>query len=266
MRAYCLIRDQPWYRRDAFIRGLNSVGMEVHCAAPSKPDRETLLLIWNRYSGWHSTAQQVEAAGGKVIVAENGYLSQGGGVPKFDVHPHGPKPESYYSVSEGWHNGRGKWPSGGPERFQALGVKLKPWRTDGTFILVCPNRSFGIGEQVMQPDWAERCAARLKKMTDKPVRIRPHPGNDAPRMGLSEDLKGCWAVVVWSSSAAVHSLLAGIPTYIEAPHHVMKGASARGPLDSPELPDRLPHFERMAWSQWQLREVETGEPFRRLLS
>jgi hypothetical protein len=36
-------------------------------------------------------------------------------------------------------------------------------------------------------------------------------------------------------------------------------------VDTPSLPDRLPHFERMAHAQWTLSEIQTGEPFRRLL-
>lgn len=224
-------------------------------------------MQWNRYGGNHGIASRFEAEGGTVIVAENGYLGFGGSTPKFDVHPGGPKPGDYYSVALGWHNGRGKWPSGGPERFQALGVELKPWRNDGEYILVCPNRGFGVGEQVMRADWADRCAERLRKQTKLPVRIRRHPGNDEPKKApIAADLKGAKAVFVWSSSVAVHSLLAGIPTFIEAPFQIVKGASARGSVDAPELPDRLPHFERMAWSQWTCSEIEQGVPFKHLLT
>jgi hypothetical protein len=260
-----LIREQPWYRRDAFIHGMNAAGMQVYCEQPKQPDKETLLLIWNRYAHWHEAAIRVERAGGRVLVAENGYLGTGGVSPKFEVHPSGPKPGSYYALSEGWHNGRGKSPEGGPERFKALGVRLKPWREKGEHILICPNRSFGVGEQVMPPDWAERCLARLRGSSGRPVRVRHHPGNDAPKRPLSEDLKGAWAVVIWSSSCGVHALLEGIPVFCEAPYWILKGAAAGGTVDTPSLPDRLPHFERMAHAQWTLSEIQTGEPFRRLL-
>ena len=97
------------------------------------------------------------------------------------------------------------------------------------------------------------------------MRIRAHPGNDEPARKIGEDLKGAWAVFVWSSSVALHALAEGIPTYIEAPHQIVKGASASGPVDAPVIPDRQPHFERMAWAQWRLEELESGEPFRHLL-
>jgi hypothetical protein len=70
---------------------------------------------------------------------------------------------------------------------------------------------------------------------------------------------------VWSSSAALHSLAAGIPTFIEAPYQIVKSAGASGSPDEPVMPERLPAFERMAFGQWRIEEIESGEPFRRLL-
>jgi hypothetical protein len=271
VKAHSLIRAEPWYRREAFAAGLKAAGLEVEHRPPVKPDRNTVLVIWNRYGSMHELALQTERAGGTVWVAENGYLGAGGSSPKFDVHPGGPQPHHYYALAEGWHNGRGRWPvvaedaALAPTRFQRLGVELKPWRTEGDYVLVCPNRSFGIGEQVMHPDWAERTAARLRKQTKLEVRVRAHPGNNAPKRTLAEDLSRAAICVVWSSGAAVHALAEGIPTYIEAPFQILKGAAAAGPLHNPGCPERAPHFERMAWAQWSVAEIQSGEPFRHLL-
>jgi hypothetical protein len=260
-----MIREQPWYRRQAFEQGLRTVGFEIAGAPSGKPGPGDVLVIWNRYGNWHEAATRFEREGGRVIVAENGYIGRGGGAPKFQVHPGGPKPHDYYSVSWGWHNGRGTWPAGGPERFRALGVEVKPWRAEGGHVLVCPNRSFGVGAQVMAPGWAAARQADLQRATRRQVRVRAHPGNDAPQRPLEADLAGAWAVVVWSSSVAVHSLIAGVPTFIEAPWHVVKGAGATGSLDEPVMPERMPFLERMAWSQWTVAEIESGEPFRQML-
>jgi hypothetical protein len=267
LKAFCLIRNQPWYRRQAFEEGLRKAGFDVTGEAPKEGKKGDVLVIWNRYGGNHDLASRFESGGGLVLVAENGYIGAGGSCPKFDVHrPQGPNPDHYYTICEGWHNGRGRWPSGGPERFEALGIELKPWRTSGDHILVCPNRSFGVGNQVMPVDWAKTCSERLRRESKRPVRVRVHPGNDAPQRPIKADLEGAWAVVVWSSSVALHSLAAGIPTFIESPYQIVKGAGASGSVDEPVTPDRRPHFERMAWAQWQIREIESGEPFRRLLA
>jgi hypothetical protein len=266
LKAHVLIRAAPFYRREAFCSGLKRAGCEVLDQPPGKPGPGTLLVIWNRYNWTHDVALQVERAGGTVWVAENGYLGAGGTSPKFDVHPGGPKPHHYYALARGFHNGRGTWPEGDGSRFAKLGVELKPWRQTGEHILICPNRSFGVGAQVMHPDWAVRTQARIQKHTKRPVRIRNHPGNDAPKRKLAEDLANAWAVVAWSSGAAVHALAAGIPTYIEAPWQILKGAAASGHIEAPTCPERAPHFERMAWAQWQVSEIESGEACRSLLS
>lgn len=267
MKAFSLLRREPWYRRQAFESGLKRAGYEVSMEPPARGRPGEVLLIWNRYGGNHAIAERFEREGGRVLVAENGYIGRGGTAPKFDVHPAGPLAEHYYALAEGFHNGRGRWPDGGPERLDALGVELKPWRERGEHILVCPNRSFGVGAQVMHPDWAARCAEQLRKRTDRPVRIRAHPGNDRPKRPLAEDLAGAWAVVVWSSSSGVHALAEGIPVVCEAPWWILKPAACRrmDEVLAGALPERRTAFERLAWAQWTCAEMESGEPFRRLL-
>lgn len=270
MRAYSLIRQAPFYRREAFAAGLKAAGYEVIEGQPGGAMPGDVLVIWNRYDGIHHIATRFENEGGTVLVAENGYLGIGGTIPKFDVHtPKGPEPHHYYSISIAWHNGRGRWFYGGPERFAALGVELKPWRTSGEHILICPNRSFGVGEQVMPTDWAERTAAKLRQETKRPIVIRRHPGNDRPKRPLSADLENAWAVVIWSSGAGIHALAAGIPVICCAPHWIMRGATATGTIEDPIHPHdltRLANFEQMAWSQWRLDEIEKGLPFKALFT
>jgi hypothetical protein len=265
LRAFSLLREQPWYRREAFHLGLRHAGYEVVAGRVEPPRKGDILLVWNRYGASHIEATKFEKEGGIVLVAENGYLGAGGTAPKFEVHPSGPKPGSYYALALHGHNGQGEWPVGGPERFEALGVEVKPWRTEGEHVLVCPNRAFGIPGRAMAPDWADRAAKHYAKQTKRPIRIRAHPGNNAPARPLSEDLKGAWAVVIWSSSAGIAALVEGIPVYCEAPFWICRGARAMGPIDGPITPDRMPHLQAMAWAQFQLSEIEDGWPFKQLL-
>lgn len=266
MKAYCLIREQPWYRRDAFVKGLRAAGHEVQVQRPLRVGRDTLLVIWNRYNELHELARLVERESGVVLVAENGYLGIGGTSPKFDVHPGGPQPHHYYAIARSFHNDDTRTCVGATARFPALGVEPKPYRTNGEYVLVCPNRSFGVPGRVMPPDWVEHTAAALRKRTKLPVRVRAHPGNNKPARGIQEDLVGARAVFVWTSSAGVHAIVEGIPTFVHGPYWILKGAAASGDVDAPVLPERAPQLERLAWSQWTLAEVERGDPFRHLLS
>lgn len=261
MRAWNLTRGESHYRHEMFNDGLRAVGYEVLKGSPREVVAGDVLLIWNRYGPYHEIATAFEAAGGTVIVAENGYLGRDG------ISPHAMDPRQIYALAIGGHNGQGSWPSGGPERFAALGVDLRPWRADGGHVLVCPNRSFGIPGRMMPPTWVSSVHRRLVRLTKREIRIRPHPGNEPAKKPLAEDLRDAWAVVIWSSSAGLYALLEGIPVVCEAPYWILKGATCpdwEARVRGGVYPRRR-HFERMAWAQWSIDEISRGEPFRLLL-
>jgi hypothetical protein len=265
--AYNLLRDRPWYRREAFSRGLRAAGYAVRECNPVSVSVGDVLLIWNRYGTWEAEARRFEQAGGTVLVAENGYIGRGGTVPKFAVHTaQGPRPDDYYALGLGHHNDDRAWVAGGPERWPLLGLEIKPWRTEGRHVLILPNRPFGERGRAMPDGWAEKAASRIRGETDREVMVRAHPGNDAPKRPLSADLEGAWAAVVWSSSAGVHALLSGIPVFCAGPYWSMKSAASTGTVEDPTLPDRARAFHRLSWGQWTCAEIESGRPFARLLS
>lgn len=265
--AYSTIRHNPWYRREAFAAGLRAAGYEVRETWPSAVRRGDVLLIWNRYADRHDKACKFEREGGTVVVAENGYLGRGGSAPKFDVHPNGPQSHHYYAVALHGHNGQGKWPTGDMGRFLGLEVPLVPLVERKGYVLVCPNRSFGVPGRIMPADWAEKKLLELKQQ-GREARIRRHPGNDAPKRPLAEDLAGAEEVHIWSSGAGIHALVAGIPVVCHAPYWICKSASQpRAEIkDSWQWADaRVKALMRMAWAQWTLEEIERGDPFIMLL-
>ena len=262
-KAYSLIRREPHYRHDAFLSGLAAAGYEVHDAAPVFPVKPgDVLVIWNRYHEREQLADRFEAAGGAVLVAENGYVR--------GRHDGG----DYYALAVHGHNGSGSWYCGGPERWQTLGVELKPWMGGITWtgpghILVAPNRPFGMRGTVMPANWTEECAKRLRKLTTREVRIRCHPGNGPSSVPLVDDLRGAWAVVIWSSSVGVKALIEGIPVVCEAPYWICKPATVPvvdGLYNAWDM-DRLRRgqLRRLAWAQWSIAEIASGEPFGHLL-
>jgi len=121
------------------------------------------------------------------------------------------------------------------------------------------------------PDgWHNDAARRLRAITKRPVRIRPHPGGkpDPNAPTLEQDMQGAYAVVVWASSSGVKALISGLPVFYEAPHWIASPAARRGieEIDRPLMDDaaRRSAFESMAWAQWNLAEIASGEPFKAL--
>lgn len=251
--ACCLIRDQPHYHHGQFVTGLKALGFEVSDRIAARPTPGDVLLIWNRSGVRDHYAKLYEAAGAKVIVAENGWIGQTGTGGKF------------YALCLGHHNGTGAWRVGEADRFPLLNVGLKPWRESGNHIVALCSR--GIGEAgVAQPrEWPRQIAKRLAAATDRPVTVRPHPATSG--RPLEPDLEGAHAVVTWASGAAVKAIAAGIPAFYELKGWIGGTAARHGlaDIDDPFLGDRLPMFRRLAWAQWTAAEIASGEAFRWLL-
>lgn len=262
LRAFSLVRQQPHYRHESFLAGLNAAGFEAtsgHFNRPARPGE--VLVVWNRGNDLDWIARKFESTGGIVIVAENGYIGRDeNGLQHYALALHG-------------HNGSGRWPVGDGSRWAKLGIPLKPWRAAGDFIYVRGQRGFGSPTMASPPLWHEDVARRLRLPTKRQVRIVTHPGkpacDEAQAIAIERDLAGAHACVVWSSAMGVRALVCGVPVFYEAPHWICAGAARHGitGIEQPLMDDvaRLSALERMAWAQWSVAEIATGEPFRLLL-
>ena len=241
-----LIREQPHYRRDAFVAGMRACGLKH---GEVQPAPGAVLLIWNRYGHYHEIATRYERAGGIVLVAENGMLGRD--------REGGP----WYSLARSWPNA--PVPVGGPER----GLPAPTWRKGGEAVLLLPQRGFTAGEAGQPAGWVERARARLAAMTKRPVVVRPHPGNDPQHDSLMRQLESAWCTVTWASGAAVKGLMAGVPCFYGRPGFI--GADASRPfgedIEAPYRGDMTQFLRRLAWSMWTPAEIATGEPIGRLL-
>lgn len=236
-QAEIRIRREPYYRLDAITQGVKRLGFESVPRATPAPGN--VLVLWNRKTGRDDAdATAMEKAGGKVLVVENGYLQ------KVD--------KTMYAVSLSEHHTGG--PVGDTDRFGPLGFDLLPMRTGGEGVLVCGQRGIGSLLMASPPQWAEKHAEGLRR-AGIPVRVRPHPGNFAPRIHLFDDLIGRLSCHVWSSNAGVRALVLGCPVVYRAPRWICADWHL----------GRDAALQRMAWSQWSVPELATGEPFARLL-
>lgn len=266
MIAICGIREQPHYRKQAFLDGLRRAGYSiVNSGRPAGP--QDLIVSWNKYAAAESMADTWERCGGTAVIVENGYAGRDA------------EGRQYYAIAAHGHNGSGWWPEGPEDRWAALGIELQPWRepTPDGHILVCGQRGIGSREMASPNAWHDHVAARLRKITDRPIRIRPHPGNQPAKVPLEDDLRGAHACVIWSSGSGVKALIAGVPVFYDCPHWIcefvgieidasLQDRLEHNPWSNPELfnRDRLIAFRRMAEAQWSVDEITSGEPFVRL--
>jgi hypothetical protein len=261
--ALCVIRNEPSYRKEFFVEGLRRAGFAISGNLGHKPNREDVLLVWNRHGAHDGFARRFESVGARVIVAENGWIGKDRGGHKL------------YALCLAHHNGAGTWRVGEADRWEAGGYSCRPWRapTGSGHILVLPQR--GIGERAISqpPGWTHDVVRRLRRVTGRPIRVREHPGrklklNDAVLPPLNPDLEGAWACVTWGSGAGIKALVAGVPVFYEMPKWIGADAAKRGiaEIENPFLGDRLPMLRRLCWAQWSAEEIATGEPIKWLLT
>lgn len=230
MRTYHLaLRHNEGPRVDAFRLGLHRIGLTV---APA--DACDVFVTWNRIGFADQLAGHCKMRGGSVLVVENAAWGN-------DFAG-----ESWLTMARDRHNTAGMFPVGGPERWDALGVDLAPWRESGGEVVGLPQRGIGSPPTAQPRGWNPPGCAR----------IRQHPGKrDA--IPLGHDLRKASKVVTWGSGAAIKALMWGI----RVESHMPQWVGEQNNTDA----GRLDMFRRLAWAQWRLSEIENGEAFAWLL-
>lgn len=227
-RAFLNLRHPDSERARLFHAGLRALGFTVEDGVSLAPRPGDLLVSWNRIREGANAARAFEAAGLPVVIVENATWGN-------DFLG-----EKWLSLSLGRHNTAGTFPVGGPERWDRLGAVLSPFRTEGEPV-VLPQRGIGPEGVRMPLGWTAK------------GRVRRHPGN-REAIPLEQDLARCGKVITWGSGAAVKALMMGIPVESHMPNWVAE-------QDNTEA-GRLAMFRRLAWGQWRLSEIESGEAFR----
>lgn len=162
------------------------------------------------------------------------------------------------------------------------GVDAKPWRSTGNHILLLCQRPHGwnmFGNR--QDTWLDDTVGKLKKLTDRPLRVRMHPGDGTREQQIAkikqrygsaieisradnirEDLINCWAAVGYNSTPNVVAAIEGVPVYVHDPVHSWATGAAFASLDdieNPTMPDRTDWLERIANIHWSNQEVVSGK-------
>lgn len=143
-------------------------------------------------------------------------------------------------------------------------ITLKEWRDQGEYILVAPS-SATVHRFINKANWTQDTVAKLKKLTDIPIKIREKPrknGTSGPHVAdvpLAEDLSNARYVVTSCSVVGVEAVIQGIPTFCEP-------ESACAPVSNtdifslePVMSDRQKWLNTLSYHQWTPSEIQNGE-------
>lgn len=234
MNAYLNLRYLDDSRARLFRAGLSALGYHIIPGLCTKPEPHDILVSWNRIGAADYAASCFKQHGCPVIIAENASFGN-----EFAG-------DRWYHITRDYHNEAGRYPIGGPERWDALGVELTPFRERGETVIL-PQRGIGPDGSAMPRGW----------LHGKNGRVRMHPGKRTDVIPLDKDLANAGRVITWGSGAAIKALMWGIPVQSDFPRWI-------GQQDN-TVEGRLAMFRRLIWAQWRLSEIESGAAFAWLL-
>jgi hypothetical protein len=240
------------HKNELFIEGLTAVGYKFKAGdPPAKVNKGDVLIAWNRKEFFEKAISRFEAAGGTAIIAENGFIGSDD------------EGNRLISLAVSKHHGLGRWFIGEEKRFLKQNINILPWQETGEELVILGQR--GIGETSVKADWAFSANEFLRHRYKMPVRVRQHPAKDKSKP-IEEDIKSAFAVVTYSSSAAIKAIAAGVPAFYGLKGWIGRDAAVYGmdSILSPYKGCRETMFHKIGWHQWTQKEIATGEAFRAL--
>jgi hypothetical protein len=249
----------------SLVKGIRAFGDTVRVAAGSTPrDKASdAVACW----GWRR-GERLRRQGREVLIVERGFIGD-----RLTVW-----------TQLGWNGlcGRGEFPAPPPDdggrRFETyFGGTIKPWTRRRTYALIVgqvPGDANCPSQARMEQFYCE--AARAMEARGYEVGFREHPA--AVRRGLrvralpgkrvggtlADALDVAAVVVTWSSNTAVEAVLAGVPVICCDPGSMAYPVAAQS-LSAPLIrPDRAEWAARLAWTQWNIAEILSGEAWARV--
>lgn len=195
--------------------------------------------------------RQVLAEGGRYFYMDNSYVDAVRG--------------SHFRVAMNslQHDGHGKSDCA---RFRKLGVDVKPWRSTGVHIVLCPqSNSFMRDIAGVSLDWTQTATSALRSFTARPIRTRYWDRDKILALrSLSDDLAGAHALVTWSSSAAVNAIIGGVPAVSTGPSAATPMCGDLADIEDLHFPEREQWLGVLADNQWTVAEIRDGVAWRHL--
>jgi hypothetical protein len=167
----------------------------------------------------------------------------------------------------------------------------QPWRQNGEHVLVLGQRTLSWNMPNQNGlDWIAHIIKRLKKITDRKIIVRLHPGDKSfnienkrklynlyGRKGvmvsnndhIKTDLTNAWCSVGFNSTPNCVSAIEGIPVYLDDPLNSWARDVAFDDInliDSPLLPDREKWLDKIAHIHWSNDEISSGKYWNRFKS
>lgn len=185
-------------------------------------------------------------------------------------------------------------------RFRQLGITWTGWKNskNGHVLISLQLPGDASLRGINMYDWLRYVIKQIRHVTDRPIRIRTHPGHNLKdtdefhafitdvivvnpvkdvsfsigrNTPLKDDLKNAYCTVTYSSGSGIDSILYGIPTIAMDPGNFAWNVSSRYVSDIDDLyfasRDQIHQWlNNLAYSQWTTEEMHDGTAWHHLHS
>jgi hypothetical protein len=257
---------------DAFAHSLLAAGHDVSYNNTNSDVNVIWSVLWN---GRMARNEAVWHQDKPTIVLEVGGIQRG---TTWKVGLNGINRDAYFG------------PAGMDDlRVRNLGLKLKPWRTDGEYILIAGqhDKSLQWSKMPRMSNWFLNIYDEIRKHTDRPIIFRPHPRcklehierglkhvyRQEPRHvantydDFDMGFDNIWATISYSSNPGIHSILNGVPAFVST-HSLAYDAGNDidflHDIEQPVMPDRTQWLNDYAHTEYTIEEISQGIPLKRL--
>ena len=273
-RQYGALNSGPVF--DAFHTGARALG---HTCIDNGDDGIDVIwsVLWNGRMARNRAIWEKNVLQSKpTIVLEVGGIKRG---TTWKVGLNGINRDAYFGNSSNSNSNRA----------EQLGLKLKPWRTDGKYILICGQHDKSLQWQNMptMSNWVIETIDTVKKYTDRPIIFRPHPRCTLPYIeheynnvtrqdpkhisGTYDDFdigfNNIYCTISWSSNPGIHSVIDGVPAFV-GPSSLAYDVANKdlSMIEEPVLFERQQWLNNYAHTEWTLEEISQGIPLKHLTS
>jgi len=274
-RQYGAQNSSPVF--DAFHTGANALGHDVVVNGDDGIDVIWSVLFHGRMAGnraiWERNVRQQKPT----IVLEVGGIRRG---TTWKVGLNGINRDAFFGDS-----------GNDSSRRNLLGLEVKPWRTDGEYILIAGQHDKSLQWQGMpnMSTWVMQTIDNIQKHSKRPIIFRPHPRCPLPHIehefknvkrqeprhvqGTYDDFdmqfNNIYATISYSSNPGVHSILEGIPAFVSThslAYDVSNDIDFLHDIENPLRPDRQQWLNDYAHTEWTVEEISQGIPLKCLTS
>jgi len=252
-------------RAEIFQKGLQKHGINALITVSENPITCDLAVMWG-ITHFPRVIQQQKQNNKNYLVWEAGYILDR---------------DKWKSLGYNGLNGYANFcnKNSPPDRWeQYFSHLIKPWKESGDYILLTGQVN---GDASLRPVHGQvdyqGIVDNLKEYTTLPIHYRKHPHPSKPtapcpknaipsRGTLEEALSGAKCVVTFNSNTCVDAILNGVPCIV-----LDRGAMAwdvcghsLSQVNDPPKPSRQQWCYDMAYTQWTMEEIESGETWEHL--